>query len=402
MKILQKKINPGRPGNLSKPSEHSGKSSFIPTALGINFIPGGIYITESPGGPIVEVNNAFISLFGHARHEAIGSTFFDLGIIEAAELLRIRNIVQMKGKLLNEEVRCRHKNGQAVFCLVTTSAIDLNGSHLIMSLFTDITPIKEQNHIASHTDTFDSLNYARRIQEAVFPSETFIKRILPKCFVLFKPKTLVSGDFYWIETFGSKTYVAVGDCTGRGISGAMAGILVCRLLSKSINQHAITRPGDILNDLSMGICRALHRNSTGTGVSDGIDMAVICIDHKNGILEYAGAYNPIYLVRKSALTRLSTDRFSVGVQHGAALKEFTHHQILVFPDDSIYLFSNGYADQFGGPSGKKFKNAQFQQLLLSLQDLSMPQQKEALEETMESWKGNEEQMDDILVMGIKI
>lgn len=370
-----------------------------------NSSPGGMTITEQGSSALVEVNNMFTSLFGISRYDALGKTTLELGIIDPKELERVRALRLIKGQLENDEIKCRDRNGQLLHCLVTTMPISLNHRHYTLTSFNDITKIREQSTLIAeqHRRLFEGVSYAKEIQEAILPPKDLITRIIPQSFVLYKPKDIVSGDFYWIESTGSRTYVAAADCTGHGVPGALMSIIGFNLLNKSVNDDGHKTPAEILNDLSIGIYRALRQNTSDATLKDSINISMVCIDHNTGTLEYAGALNPVYIIQGNELVRLPADRFPVGWHFSPMLQEFTSHKFRVMRGDSIYLFTDGYADQFGGPSGKKFKINRFQQLLLSIQHLSMKEQGEILNETIEQWKGDrEEQVDDILVIGIRI
>lgn len=252
-------------------------------------------------------------------------------------------------------------------------------------------------------DILDSINYAKRIQDAIFPPEALSQELLPESFILFKPKDIISGDFYWVEKFEGKTFIAAVDCTGHGVPGALLSIVGYNLLSKSINEHNHTKPNEILDELSNGINKTLRQNIESLGIKDTMDIALCAIDREKNILEYSGAYNSLYLVRKNELREIRADRFPVGVFSSGELKKFTNHEIAIEKGDAIYLFSDGYPDQFGGPKGKKLKYKGFKEILLSIQHLTMREQKEALDTMIENWKQtNEEQTDDILIIGVEI
>jgi serine phosphatase RsbU (regulator of sigma subunit)/CHASE3 domain sensor protein len=252
-----------------------------------------------------------------------------------------------------------------------------------------------------YNELTDSIKYAKRIQESILPPETLIKKELPESFVLFKPKDIVSGDFYWMEKVNEKVYFAAVDCTGHGVPGAFMSIVGSNLLNQIVKQES--DPGEILNKLSKGIKDTLHQGIEEGSSKDGMDIAFCVYDKKTKILQYAGAYNPLYIVRDGQLTEIKADKFPIG---GALLdndsKSYTSHSIQLYKGDAIYIFSDGYADQFGGEKGKKFMVKQFRQLLLSIQNMSMEEQKTYLNNTIEAWRGKHEQVDDILIIGMRV
>lgn len=354
---------------------------------------------------IVEGNESFVNLFGYTRNEFIGMNLKLLSAGNEEKLLRNKKLLREKGKLVNEELKCLHKNGSIIYCLVNASELTISGIDLVLVSFNDISQVKQQSQTLAleHKNLFDSVSYAKRIQDAILPPEELIQKTLPQSFVLFKPKAIVSGDFYWIEIRDSKVYVAVADCTGHGVPGALLSIAGFNLLNDSLKKGADTKPSDILNTLSNGVYKMLRQNSTNWGVKDGMEISVIVIDRQNNLIEYSGARRPLYIVRQNELLKLSADRFPIGFHTGQHLQKFSNYEMPLEKGDTLYLFTDGYINQFGGPQRKKFGSLQFQQFLLSFQQLDLLKQKQALEEKFEIWKGtDEDQIDDILVMGIKI
>lgn len=253
-----------------------------------------------------------------------------------------------------------------------------------------------------HKDIKDSINYARRIQLAILPPEQNIKQLLPDSFVLYMPKDIVSGDFYWVEPWGNKVLFAAVDCTGHGVPGALMSVVGYNLLNKALNELGIDKPALILNSLSKGIEKTLRQTGNEAEVKDGMDLALCAFDPGNMMLEYAGAFNPLYLVRDQQLIEFPPDKISIGSGLDEGQKNYTNREIPVQKGDIVYIFTDGYADQFGGEKGKKFKYRALQQLLLSNSHESMDRQRMLLERHLHEWKGKLEQVDDILIMGIRI
>lgn len=266
--------------------------------------------------------------------------------------------------------------------------------------------IKQRDEISRQKkDITDSIQYAKRIQTAVYPSDDFINNILNEYFILNKPKGIVSGDFYWISENNGKTIIAVGDCTGHGVPGGFMSMLGITFLNKIVNEKGITKPSEILNQLRVNIIKSLHQTGKFGEVDDGMDISLISVDKKNHILQYAGAMNSLYIISTDVegykLKEIKADRISICISR-LANQPFINHKIDIKKGDTVYLTTDGYLDQFGGPNGKKFKAKKFRQLLLKLQELSMTEQQKALNKNIKSWMGDTRQVDDILVMGIKM
>lgn len=251
-------------------------------------------------------------------------------------------------------------------------------------------------------DITDSIKYAQRIQQAILPTSHFANEFRDKGFILYKPKDIVSGDFYWLEKRSGKYLVAAVDCTGHGVPGAFMSIVGHNLLNQIVNESGITRPADILTELSRGVTDTLKQKVEEDSVRDGMDLAICTIDYRNMILEYAGAYNPLWLVRDGHMIEVKADKSPIGAFMDETIHNFTNHRIDLLPGDTLYMFSDGYADQFGGPTGKKFKYKNFKELVLSIHKNKMADQCSILDHTIEAWRGDLEQVDDIMVMGIRI
>jgi serine phosphatase RsbU (regulator of sigma subunit) len=250
-------------------------------------------------------------------------------------------------------------------------------------------------------EILDSIHYAKRIQSALLTSEKYMKKILPEHFVFYKPKDIVSGDFYWSVKHHDKIYFAAADCTGHGVPGAFMSLVGISFLNEILVEKKIYSPEKILDQLRDDIIRTLNPEESIEETKDGMDIVLCCYDPDTKELQFAAANNPLYLIRNGKLTEYKADKFPVGKYYGEMLP-FTLQSIPLQPGDLIYTFTDGYADQFGGPDGKKYKYKQLQNLLLSFHAQPMEKQKQKLDDEMIAWKGNLEQVDDILIIGIKI
>jgi serine phosphatase RsbU (regulator of sigma subunit)/TPR repeat protein len=267
-----------------------------------------------------------------------------------------------------------------------------------------------------HKDIKDSIRYAERLQKAILPTHAFNKIFGNNSFVLYKPKDIVSGDFYWIETLGKENFnsgsdlilLAAVDCTGHGVPGAFMSIVGHNLLKQAVKEHHKIKPSEILNELNQGLSETLRQTMEDSTVKDGMDIA-LCSLQKNDsgsyTLQFAGANNPVWIIRNQSqpeLEEIKGDKYPIGMFLGEELHQFQNRTVELFKGDSVYVFTDGYADQFGGEKGKKFKYKPLQNLLLSIQNQTMEEQKNILDQTISAWKGNLEQVDDILIVGIKI
>ncbi|MDQ3048243.1 MAG: tetratricopeptide repeat protein [Bacteroidota bacterium] len=248
----------------------------------------------------------------------------------------------------------------------------------------------------------DSIKYAKRLQTAILPSDEYIRETFPDSFVFYQPKDIVSGDFYWFERWGGKSLFAAVDCTGHGVPGAFMSIVGFNLLNQAVNEHGLNKPNLLLNALNKGITKTLKQTEEDSIIKDGMDISLCSIDRETMKLEYSGAYNPLWIIRDHQLTELTADKHPIGVFWGNELKPFTLKEFDLKKGDRVYLFTDGMADQFGGSKGKKFKYSQMKKLLISLYDYDMEAQKNIIIEEFNTWKGNLEQVDDILIMGICI
>lgn len=246
----------------------------------------------------------------------------------------------------------------------------------------------------------DSIRYAKRLQDSILPPEQVMKKILPKSFVLFKPKDIVSGDFYWFEEVDGLSMFAAVDCTGHGVPGAFMSLVGHNGLNQAVKEHGLRRPAEILDDLNNIAQNSLNKGQDDISVRDGMDIALCVLDEKKNELYYAGANCPLYIVRNGALHQLKANKQPIG-GFDTGRKPYTEHTISLEAGDVIYIFSDGYADQFGGPNEKKFLYRRFRETITSIHNKDMDEQKEALLETLMTWKGANEQVDDILVIGAR-
>ncbi|MBI3509993.1 MAG: tetratricopeptide repeat protein [Bacteroidetes bacterium] len=251
-------------------------------------------------------------------------------------------------------------------------------------------------------DITDSIQYASRIQEAILPEVEFASTFHEKGFILYRPKDIVSGDFYWMAQTNDHLLFAAVDCTGHGVPGAFMSIVCSNLLTQSVKEHGITQPNEILNDVNIRLSETLRQRQDESRVRDGMDIALCCIHKHSNKLEFAGAYNPVFIFRGKEFIELSPDKFPVGLFVEEELKKFTHKEYALQKGDRLYIASDGYSDQFGGELGKKYKRSSFVDYLSKIQTEPFVTHRRLLEKEHLSWKGNFEQIDDVLVMGMEV
>jgi serine phosphatase RsbU (regulator of sigma subunit) len=251
-------------------------------------------------------------------------------------------------------------------------------------------------------EILSSIHYAKRIQRALLASDTILKNNLPEYFLLYKPKDIVSGDFYWAdETPDGKFLLLTGDCTGHGVPGAFMSLLNISVMHELTFGHHLSRPDQLLNAQRDAIIMSLNPEGSDEKSKDGMDCVLCSFDFKNKKMEFACANNPLWIMRNSELIEFKPDKQPIGLHEGDK-KDFMLHTTDLLPGDIIYTFTDGFADQFGGPKGKKFRYNQLKEKIISIHSFPLNQQREELENTFEEWKGGLEQVDDVLVIGVRI
>jgi serine phosphatase RsbU (regulator of sigma subunit) len=273
-------------------------------------------------------------------------------------------------------------------------------NHKIKKQHEDV--LKQKDIISKKNEEITAdLRYSQRIQEAILPRDEFIREILPQHFIVNIPKNIVSGDFYWLEKTNNKVILAVADCTGHGVSGALMHMMGIIFLNEIVKKKQIKEPGEIMGELRNYIMSSLHQTGKFGETQDGMDLALCTIDFDTYKLQFVGANNPLYIINNKGLTEIKGDRMPVGININYD-KPFTTHEIKLQRGDTLYMFTDGYADQFGGLKGKKFRYKYFKELLIGINGSSLQKQKDIIKQTFYKWKGEHEQVDDVLIMGVKI
>ncbi|HPM11866.1 MAG TPA: 7TM diverse intracellular signaling domain-containing protein [Bacteroidales bacterium] len=263
--------------------------------------------------------------------------------------------------------------------------------------------LQEQNKkiAQQYKEIKQSMTYAKRLQNAILPNKYKFSSVFKDHFILYKPRDIVSGDFYWISEKRKKTYIVTADCTGHGIPGAFLSMLGISFLNQIVSKNHDISPHDILHKLGLLFSETIN-NHDDHMTRDSMDISVCLIDHSSKTMEYAGAYNPIYIIRNHELYELTVDKFSLHKDYASEMPKFTNKIFTLQENDKVFMFTDGYADQFGGDLNKRFSKRRFKQILTSSSNKTMPEQKTILEETHETWKGKQEQVDDILILGFEI
>ncbi|MFI5149688.1 MAG: SpoIIE family protein phosphatase [Bacteroidia bacterium] len=380
-------------------------------------------------GKVHQCNPSACAMLGYTKAELESKTLFDLqppSLMQRSSQV-VADVWEQKG-LIFSDIPFVTASGAQVPVECSAKVAPFAGRPAIVIYARDITErlrlqkeISEQQEIikTKNKDITDSINYARRIQTAILPTEQEIARHLSDHFILYKPKDIVSGDFYWFSTVVTTkpdapvqnrlVILAAVDCTGHGVPGAFMSLVGSTLLNQTITDPDVNSPAEALNYLNRELRRTLRREVGDNSIRDGMDMTLVAIDLENKKMQFAGANNPVFVIRKHELIELKGDKQPIGSDSDELKKPFTNTSFDLQTGDCIYLFTDGFTDQFGGPRGKKFKISQFKECLLSMQSRPMKEQKIMLDNRIEEWKafpnpagGMYEQVDDIMVIGLRV
>jgi serine phosphatase RsbU (regulator of sigma subunit) len=360
---------------------HALRNQLLDLGVGI-FPKQEVRVTNDEIGDMIIAMNSLIKGLKHTTifSQEVGSGNFDFEYTPLSKddelghaLLKMRDELKESERILEQKV------------LERTKEIEKQKERVQM-LYKNVT---------------DSIKYAKRLQNSILPPEQWIKALLPESFILYMSKDIVSGDFYWVERL-NKLEVLFGaiDCTGHGVPGAFMSLVGYNGLNQAVKEHNLIHPDQILNDLSRSATAMLNRDRSSDFIRDGMDLAVCKLNKKTREIEYSGAKNPLYIVRNGKLIIHKADKFSIG--EDATELKFKLNTIQLEKGDMVYLFTDGYVDQFGGDYGKKFKYEPFRNLILRISELPVEEQHELLYETIVKWQGGYDQLDDILIFGIRI
>jgi serine phosphatase RsbU (regulator of sigma subunit) len=260
--------------------------------------------------------------------------------------------------------------------------------------------VEQQKHLVEekNREILDSITYAKRIQSAILPQPKLVKEFLEDSFILYKPKDIVAGDFYWLEVVGDTVLFAAADCTGHGVPGAMVSVVCNNGLNRAVREHKLTEPDQILNKTRELVVEEFEKSDEE--VKDGMDISLCALNTKTNTLKWAGANNPLWILRNGEIMEYKADKQPIGKHFDA--KPFSFIDVQLEKNDIIYIFTDGFQDQFGGPKEKKYRVAQMRELFLSLTSKTMEEQRKIIDVSFEEWKGNLEQVDDVCVIGVRV
>jgi PAS domain S-box-containing protein len=374
-------------------------------------------------GKIMYANIAAQEMLGYPLKELVNKTIFDIHSKEqlgrSSEV--IATVYEKKG-LIYTDLPFISASGEKIDVECSAKVEDFAGKVVIFIAARDIrerlrleAQIKKQRDIIEqkNKDLIDSITYAKNIQHAILPSLSSMQQSFPEMFVLYKPKDIVSGDFYWytsvkssvnngLASVGEKlSVIAVVDCTGHGVPGAFMSLVGYTTLNQTVSSPEVNTPSGVLDFMNKELVQTLNKKMDEIIINDGMDMSVCAYNSLTMKLQYAGANHVMYHIRNGQVTSYDGDKQAIGLQSQEKLKPYTNHELTVQKGDAIYMFTDGFEDQFGGEKGKKYKSSHFREFLESINTNPMPRQKELLDKEFTDWKGHHEQLDDVLVIGIR-
>jgi len=393
---------------------------------GAEYCKKSLVIAEKAGdkSAILEANKALSEIYGHSKN-------FDLAYKYQSDYMALRdsminedNLKQSVRAEMNYEFAKKdamekieqekrdalaeiHEHRQKLILWGVSGILVLVLAFAVFAYRSSLQKQKANNEISAQKhiieekqkEILDSIQYAQRIQTAMLTADSYLSKYLNDFFILYQPKDIVSGDFYWALEHGGKFYLITADCTGHGVPGAFMSLINISYLNEIIIEKEISRPDLVLNEVRNSIIKALNTDKN-TGGKDGMDCTLCAFDFKNNILEYASANNLSYIARNNELISCQPDKMHVGL--GEKTDSFTYNRIELQKGDIVYTFTDGYADQFGGPKGKKMKHKQLEEMLRANCQVPLAQQKEILQNKFIDWKGSLEQVDDVLIMAVKV
>lgn len=371
-----------------------------------------LIVVVNGDGKVEYVSPAASQILGYSPEELLGDGWWELTRETAAERSDIKGFVnEMLAKKTVEESYSYERilsasNGDKKWILWNTTP---GPEGTVIGIGQDITDRKntelelaEKNRLLEqkNTEIGDSILYAKRIQEAILPDPEAIRRSFSDFSVFYAPKDIVSGDFYWFHKRGELSFLAALDCTGHGVPGAMMSVLGNSLLREIIIKRELTEPSQILQQLDEELYLALNSNGNGEDYKEGMDLSLLVFNNQTRSVKFAGAMRPLVIVNGNGLKEIKGSRFPIG-SFVVSEKHFEQTELTLDPADQLFVFSDGFADQFGGEKGKKFNKKRFYELLETSSDMIGEEKEAYFEYALRNWKQDEEQTDDILIVGIR-
>lgn len=370
---------------------HAICSAFTIAMFFIPLETGGLF---SPDLPSIYIFPIFALIMGGIRI-GLFYVFLNILILVGYYFLALNNTPFYLGTLNNISNEYFFSNVLMNFLIIIFLVFrnEKNRQKLLVALTVKNTLITQKNN-----EIQDSIHYAKRIQQAILPPKDLVDEYLPDSFILYKPKDIVAGDFYWMQQKDEKILFAAADCTGHGIPGALVSVICNDALNQSVEEHNLIEPGKILDKTRDIIVHVFEKSEED--VKDGMDISLCVLDKAQNTLQWAGANNPIWIIRNGEIQETKPDKQAIGKIDNP--HPFKTHNFKLEKEDLIYIFTDGFQDQFGGEKGKKFKLANFKKLITSIHNEKMKKQLEMINTSFEDWRGDQEQVDDICVIGIRI
>lgn len=384
------------------------RESYLGVLEGSN---DALFVINFVNGRIYQANEKAAEMLGYSREQLAKLSIFEIHPKRFLDrsATRIADAWEQKGAVY-EDIPLLTAKGVTIDVESSVRVTSYRGDPAVILFARDIrdrlalqrkvdaqqTMVREQNQ-----QLLSSIRYAQRIQRAVLPEAEQLQGLLPDSFILFRPRDIVSGDLYWFEEKKGKIVVAAADCTGHGVPGALLSLIGASLFQEMVMEKGVLGPGAILEGARAGMIHALSKQDGSTDNRDGMNAGVLVLDRNAGTVEYAGGFSPLYMVRDGELTEFKGDRMPIGQQEGST-SGFTPTTISILPGDRFFIFTDGLQDQFGGPHGKKLKSSGLKQWIRETSILPIDDQYQAISDKFRSWKGSEEQVDDILLIGIQV
>lgn len=373
----------------------------------------GAIVLDVANGRIHLANQRAADQLGHSLHALSSKTIFDLHFPEDLERssLRIAD-AWAEGGLVYDDIPFRTADGQRLPVECSVKVTEHMGRPAVVLYMRDIRErlrlqqeIAERNALVElqNNELLSGLRYAQGIQQAMLPSLSQVRGAFKDAFILYKPRDIVSGDFYWCAQVGEKSVLAVADCTGHGVPGALLSMTGITLLQNIVTGQGITSPAQVLGELRTELLRSLAHQDNDQYVRDGMNIGIITYDRITRECEFSGALCPLYIMRVSGdgLEELKGDRLPVGYHEGA-VRDFTPHLLILEPGDRLFMGSDGFADQFGGPQGRKLKTAGLKEMIRRIPAADLCGQGKALDRAFAEWKGALDQLDDVTLVGVQV